>query len=409
LFNNRWVTYDRGIAYTLQLSSGSAANGRNVYYLTANGVIPPIELDGATHNEIEVFDALQRGANENLNSPMALAHEKIWTMARANDVAGVRDAAQQLSGSFYVDLLTLSADNSNSDILQSINRDTDKWATVSYGAASYDPNENASSNLNVKTLKVQGVKNISREENKVEGLYASLASKAIDQSRDRASVVDIEVGTYKGWFFGDNTAIKANAGLALGVFDVERGINVIDTQNRHSSFEVYTGKLGIEVWQTIWKTVDAMTEMNNFSANNVPAKNEIAVKVFGGVDAGLSLNNDITETGDLALVVNSNYYAKVSAKLGFRVDGTRGLFEWYGKTYLGGLGFASKAAYDMSLDGFDMDKIEGSKQDSIYTGFGTGVDYKIGPASTIGANLLVNAGSTLVDYYGGASFNVKFK
>jgi hypothetical protein len=371
--------------------------------MITRGAVDPIEIDGATHNEMEVFDALQRGAGENLNSPINLAHEKIWSMVRANNVTGVRNAAEQLSGSFYVDLLTLNADNNNSDILQSINLDTDKWANVSYGVASYDPNENASSNLNVKTFKVQAVNNLSKDDSSVEGLYASLASKAIDQSMDRASVIDIEAGYYKGWFFDEDTAIKANAGLGLGLFEVERDINVINTQNRHANFELYSGKLGVELWRTIWRSVDAMVAVDKV------ATDKVAIKVFGGVDAGISLNNDIKETGDLALIVMADYYAKISAKLGFRIDGTTGLFAWYGKTYLGGISIASKAAYDMSIDGFDMDKIEGSKQDSIYAGFGAGFDYKIGPASTIGTNLLINAGSTLVDYYGGASLHIKFK
>jgi hypothetical protein len=387
LFYKKWTTRSKGMVYTSQLSSASFG-GRQGVYLNTRASIDPLIMKGATHNEDQVFGAINRGAVD-LDSPLSAAHERMWEMAQRGEFGALRAAAASLSGSFYSDILTLPVENDSTVLYENIDaRDEEglkePWAHIRYGGSRFAANENGNGDLKLSGVKLQGGRGLRKGDNWTEGLYGSFASNKAEQSADRAGISDLEGGYWRAFYFG-KTVIKANASLSLQMWDVRRNIEFMGVHPR-SSFNTYTFKGGGEVLQPLW------TSLNK--------ENAFEMSVFGGINAGMTRNGEIAERGDLGLTIEPGYYAKMGLLFGLRLDGRMSAtkLHWFGKLFIAGLDMTSKGTYNMAQDGQGMHEIEGSKKAAPYAGIVGGADYKLNERVSLMSNVGINSGQNIFSY-----------
>ena len=385
LFYKRWTTRDRGMIYTSQISSATV-NGRTEIYLNTRAAIDPLTIKGQTHNESQVFGAINRGAVD-LDSALGDAHLRMWEMIERGDRSGLRAAAASMSGSFYSDILTLAVENDTSLLYESmVSDDSDElrpWAHLRYGGASFAANDNANGDLKVSGFKFQGGRALRKSDAWLDGVYMSFASNKVEQSVDKAALSDLEAGYYRAFFLG-KTVVKTNAAISLQMWNVTRHIEFMGLAP-HSSFNTFAAKVGGEILQPIWKSLNK--------------ENALEISVFGGLNAGLSRNGEIQESGDLGLKVEPGVYAKMGLLFGLRIDGkSAGKLAWFGKLFIAGIDMSSDGTYNMAQDGQGMHEIEGSKKSAPYAGIGGGADYKLSEKVSLTANVHINSGQSIFSY-----------
>jgi hypothetical protein len=396
LFYKSWTMRSKGMVYTSRLSSAVVSGGGELY-LNTRGSLDSLALKAQTHNEGQVFGAINRGAVD-LDSSLSVAHERLWEMRERGELARLRAAAASMSGSFYSDILTLPIENDFSLLYENIGaaedseslRDT--WSYLRYGGSRYSANDNANGDMELSGIKLQGGRGLRKGDGWTDGVYGGFSSNKVEQSVDRASLIDIEGGYYRTFFFG-RTAVKTNGSLSLQVWEVKRNIEFMGARPR-SSFNTYALKGGGEVLRPVWSSLNK--------------ENALEVSVFGALNIGMTRNGAIKESGDLGLSIEPGYYAKMGLLFGLRFDAQMSAkkLNWFGKLFVSGIDMRSAGTYNMAQEGQGMHEIEGSKKTAPYVGIEGGADYKLNERLSLTTNVGVKTGQSLFSY--GATVGAKF-
>jgi hypothetical protein len=397
LFSKTWIDKEKGITYTSRLERG--VDG--YIYLRSIGTVDPLDLRGKTHNESQEFAAINKAAAKSLTSAGGTIHENLWELK--GDKTMFREAVDELSGAFYTDLLSLSANNNDSEIVyekitapDSTDKSNKAWAEAGFGGLKYSANDNATHDFSANGVKLHAGTIISETQNSVNGAYASYAANNASQGLKKAQFSDIEFGLYKGVYLG-NLTIKGNFAIGLQSFDVEREMTLAIADKTQSSFMTYGAKGGAEVQYSIW-TTEQYQSLDDL----------VDVKLFGGLHAGFTKNGEIKESGETGLKIDPSYYLRVMGMFGVRADGNIKSALWYGKLFVGGIDFGSAPSYDMTMLDEEMNRIEGTKEQSIYAGLGGGFEYSLGKQTKLMFDASIKSGANMFEYYGGAGLKFTF-
>ncbi|MDR2708506.1 MAG: autotransporter outer membrane beta-barrel domain-containing protein, partial [Elusimicrobiota bacterium] len=408
LFSKTWQTRQRGIAYETHLERGQ--NGD--IFMVVNGHVDPLKAPDANHNDSELYAALTRGAqaeasgSQNLLDTGALskAHREMWEMMEA-DSALMAEAADEMSGQFFADLLDYTLVDRTyelvyENIVLPIDASTKYWGQVGGGAVKYSANENSLNDLNINVFKSYFGITFNQTSRSLSGVYVGFDSNSFLEGTKHAQMRNIEAGYYKGLFFGALT-LKGNAAIGLQAFTTERNITLAAQESLTSGFNTYGLKAGVEAQYLLW-LIEGL----------LPTDGHAAVKGFGGLHGGLASNDEIVESGDLGYRVDSAIGYKLLAEFGLRADGQVNMLNWFGKLFVGGLEFGSRAAYDMSIhDSYthqDLSDIEAMRRQNIYAGLSAGVEYLFTARLSFNSRVTFKGGAGLFEYFGsvGATYRL---
>ncbi|MDR2860712.1 MAG: hypothetical protein LBV66_02625, partial [Elusimicrobiota bacterium] len=314
-----------------------------------------------------------------------------------------REALDELSGAFYTDLLALNANNSDAEIVYEKiglpdveDKENKEWVEVGFGGISYGANDNGLKDFSVKGAKIYAGGILSKTQSSVNGVYGSYGVNRAEQGMKKAGFSDVEVGLYKGIYMGEIT-IKGNFAIGLQSYEVERKMTLAIDETVKSDFMTYGVKAGGEVQYLIWTTEAAL-----------PTDAVVEMKMFGGLHGGFSKNEEIKESGDVGLKIESGYYMRLMALFGVRADGKIKGILWYGKLFVGGIDLLENASYDMTMLGEKMSDIEGTKEKAVYAGLAGGFEYQLGSRTKLTIDTTIKSGADMFEYYGGAGVKFSF-
>jgi hypothetical protein len=305
---------------------------------------------------------------------------RLWNMVGNGDIEGAKKLINELSGSFYANILTVGAINSNlSSVYQRIihNIDTDNriWTQLTINNNSREGDKNSPDDIKNAGAGLQAGISLFEKGNVVGGVFVEYGASSIKQGANKADISDIEFGIYSGWFINDNTTIKGVLSAGQQTFSVDR--KVLDIASFNSDFNTKSIKFGLEAEQKLFKTKVA------------------DLKAFAGIGAGFVMNDTIKEKGSdgLAASVEESNYVRVNGRFGAQVDNeaiAEGLIKWYGRLFIDTLLSGSRAEYNISQND---SSIYGAQEQTASFGIAGGMSYTLSEAVSLTLDTTLKPGA----------------
>jgi hypothetical protein len=326
---------------------------------------------------------------------------RLWNMIGSGDIDSAKKLINELSGSFYANILTAGAINSNlSSVYSRIihNKDTNNriWSQITINNNPREGDDNSPDDIKNSANGLQAGIDLFEKGNVVGGAFVQYEAGSIEQGANKADISDIEVGIYSGWFISSNTVIKGALSVGQQSFSVDR--KVLDIASYKSNFNTQSIKFGAEAMQKLFGTKAA------------------DLKAFAGIGLGFVMNDTIEEKGDaLSAKVEESNYVRFNGRLGVQVDNeaipagvdneavsASGLIniKWYGRLFIDALLAGSRAEYNISQND---SSIYGAEEETTSFGIAGGMSYTLSksvsltldtvikPSSQIGYNISIGA------------------
>jgi predicted outer membrane repeat protein len=196
------------------------------------------------------------------------------------------------------------------------------------------------------------------------GIYIGYSGIGIKEGRDEATVSDIELGIYGGWFRGLNSEIKGNISLGIESFSIDRVIEI----GEYAAYPKLDGSA-----YNIRANIEA--------AYRNEITGEIRIKPFAGINNIGIFSSEMEEggIGDANLRVGAKTYIRSLGYAGIAAADEKGRLKWEIKGYGGYVLIGGQSYYDTSLvsveeGGYEMKTRAGSE--GVEIGIGGYIEYE---------------------------------
>jgi predicted outer membrane repeat protein len=365
--NNLIYTDGNFIGYDLKIYDVYKYNN-SIFVRLAS--IPFPQMSNLDFNQSSVLNILDQTTDDQLK----ILKNTIASVGQEGNILKLKKILSQLSGSFIIDTIKLSANTANIDRAINFNLPDQNSlsANIIFEGSTLSNDKN---NLGDFTQKASGVL-LNAGSNK-SGEFFAYTKRNINQDSDTATLADIEFGAYRKLDFA-GLAFSGAASFAYQLIDIYRNIDVVKL-TPHSRFETESLRAGIDATYTI-----------------------DIYKPFIGARAAIVLSPKIEEyDGGVAnLGITQNSYLRVQTLAGVSIDKTKNNIFYYGKFYLALLLAGEQSQYQTY---FLEDKASGnintkSTQENLLSyNFGGGINFK----ATKNISVFIDADINFAaDYFG---------
>ncbi|MDR3048781.1 MAG: autotransporter domain-containing protein [Elusimicrobiota bacterium] len=347
-------------------------------------------LRGLNHNQSEVASLLDGIKEVGSMSSLLLPLSDVVldeTYSGAKDYPKTKILLNELSGGFLVNVLSVGANADNSSLYSKIRYEEAQnenisilqyiWAQGTLSGFDLKENNGHDGDFTGTIGGIQAGFPLWRGRNSI-GVFLSYDNKSLKEGGNKASVDDIKLGGYIGYFL-DDINIKGNISAGIQNIKTERYVNFYDFSTRaNGDFNTYSFSFGV------------------LGEYIMPVDKETDFKPYAQLQTGLVFNGDMEESGADAvnLKINAGTYAKMNANFGVMLEDSTGTFNWHLRGYFGFVLFGQRPEYKMSfayMPNYEME-IWGTDIPSVYIGAGAWVERKIGQDFSIFASGDVNTG-----------------
>jgi outer membrane protein OmpA-like peptidoglycan-associated protein len=328
-------------------------------------------ISGLTHNEREVaqmFDSMtDAGGIGDLATAMSILGKQEDAKGDRK-FEGTKKILDKVSGSFIARAITGALeDDSEEKIYNKMKeltaRDAQRktkevWAQAQGANSAYE-GEEAIGKSEQEMVGVVGGIQAFKGENSIGGIYAEYRGKKVKEDTDKASVNDIEMGLYGGWYRDNKVNIKGIVGIGISAFDINRNIALPD----YESNPTLSGNAYI-------LRANAQGEYVINVTDSIDIKPYIGIKNVG------LFSEDMQEvgSGDAQVSIKSKAYIRSKGIVGIGIGDEKGDLKWNIRGYGGYVLLGNVPQYEISLS-----KAQGSKEMEIYAS-DSGVEIGVGGA-----------------------------
>jgi hypothetical protein len=329
----------------------------------------------------------------------------INAVLESGDEAQARKNLDQLSGSFFANVLNFGAVNNNSaDVYGRIDNNTieetgedakEVWVMGGVKALAYDTSENLLEKFNSSGFgALLGADVFNNGDDFVGGIFGGIDQINFEQGTDEGQMSDISAGVY-GAFIGDASKISGAINFGMQDFSVTRDISFIDLKPK-SNFMAYSLRFGAEIKWII------------------SVGDELGLSPFINMQGAMTMMPAVKETGgqEANLEIESGNYLRLATAAGLGLEDREGNFYWNIKGYVSYLALGAgtqeyKIKFAQSTDAGVMN-IKSMEHSQILFGGGAGAEYLFSDRVSVFTNAGIELATGIFGYRFNGGFNLKF-